>query len=164
MVSAARSCHHRDKHHGRSESSHDQRSTATAALRAASRRGRLGADASVRRPSSERSGRHRVTQCCNRRNVMFICIRDCWFIRYQDRPSTNSCVAERRRGIGVSKSNSDNGYRFAQDSLIAGTLYALDKHERHRLKVTRRMRVICTFVPPLVGGEIHDVEGSYDAG
>ena len=42
-----------------------------------------------------------------------------------------------------------------------GTLYALDKHERHRLHVTKRMRVICTFVPPLVGGEIHDAEGSY---
>lgn len=36
-----------------------------------------------------------------------------------------------------------------------GTLYALDKHDRHRLKVGRRMRVICTFVPPLVGGEMH---------
>ena len=46
----------------------------------------------------------------------------------------------------------------------AGTLYALDKHERHRVKVTRRMRVICTFVPPLVGGEIHDADGSYPAG
>ena len=46
----------------------------------------------------------------------------------------------------------------------SGTLYALDKHERHRLQVTQRMRVICTFVPPLVGGEIHDAEGSYPAG
>jgi L-ectoine synthase len=45
-----------------------------------------------------------------------------------------------------------------------GTLYALDKHERHRVKVIRRMRVICTFVPPLVGGEIHDADGSYEAG
>jgi L-ectoine synthase len=45
-----------------------------------------------------------------------------------------------------------------------GTLYALDKHDRHRLQVNRRMRVICTFVPPLVGGEIHDAEGSYAAG
>jgi L-ectoine synthase len=44
-----------------------------------------------------------------------------------------------------------------------GTLYALDKHDRHRLKATTRMRVICTFVPPLVGGEIHDAEGSYPA-
>jgi L-ectoine synthase len=42
-----------------------------------------------------------------------------------------------------------------------GTLYALDKHDRHRLKVRRQMRVICTFVPPLVGGEMHDEEGSY---
>lgn len=42
-----------------------------------------------------------------------------------------------------------------------GTLYALDNHERHRLRVKKRMRVICTFVPPLVGGEIHDAEGSY---
>lgn len=42
-----------------------------------------------------------------------------------------------------------------------GTLYALDKNERHRLKTKTRMRVICTFVPPLVGGEIHDAEGSY---
>jgi L-ectoine synthase len=42
-----------------------------------------------------------------------------------------------------------------------GTLYALDKHDRHRLKAKTRMRVICTSVPPLVGGEIHDTEGSY---
>ena len=42
-----------------------------------------------------------------------------------------------------------------------GTLYALDKNDRHRLKAKTRMRVICTFVPPLVGGEIHDAEGSY---
>jgi L-ectoine synthase len=42
-----------------------------------------------------------------------------------------------------------------------GTLYALDKHERHRLTVTSRMRAVCTFVPPLRGGEIHDDEGAY---
>ena len=44
-----------------------------------------------------------------------------------------------------------------------GTLYALDKHDRHRLRVHTRMRVICTFVPPLVGGEIHDSDGAYPA-
>jgi L-ectoine synthase len=45
-----------------------------------------------------------------------------------------------------------------------GTLYALDKHERHRLNVRSRMRVVCTFVPPLVGGEMHDADGSYPGG
>jgi len=44
-----------------------------------------------------------------------------------------------------------------------GTLYALNQHDRHRLKVKTRMRVVCTFVPPLVGGEIHDQDGSYAA-
>jgi L-ectoine synthase len=43
----------------------------------------------------------------------------------------------------------------------AGTMYALNKHDRHRLRVETRMRVICTFVPPLIGGEMHDAEGSY---
>ena len=42
-----------------------------------------------------------------------------------------------------------------------GTLYALDTHDRHRLNVKSRMRVVCTFVPPLVGGELHDANGSY---
>jgi L-ectoine synthase len=42
-----------------------------------------------------------------------------------------------------------------------GTLYALDKHDRHRLRVKSRMRVVCTFVPPLAGGEMHDADGSY---
>jgi L-ectoine synthase len=45
-----------------------------------------------------------------------------------------------------------------------GTLYALDKHDRHRLKVKSRMRVVCTFVPPLRGGEMHDADGSYASG
>jgi L-ectoine synthase len=45
-----------------------------------------------------------------------------------------------------------------------GTLYALDKHDRHRLKVKSRMRVVCTFVPPLLGGEMHDADGSYPGG
>lgn len=44
-----------------------------------------------------------------------------------------------------------------------GTLYALDKHDRHRLKVKSTMRVVCTFVPPLVGREIHDADGSYSS-
>jgi L-ectoine synthase len=45
-----------------------------------------------------------------------------------------------------------------------GTLYALDRHERHRLMLESRMRVICTFGPPLLGGEMHDAEGSYPGG
>ncbi len=42
----------------------------------------------------------------------------------------------------------------------AGTLYAMNNHDRHRIRAITRMRVICTFVPPLIGNEVHDADGS----
>ncbi len=45
--------------------------------------------------------------------------------------------------------------------LKPGTLYVLDKHDRHRLNATTPMRLICVFTPALVGGEVHDEDGSY---
>ncbi len=48
-------------------------------------------------------------------------------------------------------------------ALKAGTIYALDKHDRHRLKSATGMRLICTFTPALVGGEVHRPDGSYAA-
>ncbi|MFZ0254887.1 MAG: ectoine synthase [Gammaproteobacteria bacterium] len=42
-----------------------------------------------------------------------------------------------------------------------GTLYALNKHERHYLRARTDMRMICVFNPPLTGTEMHDREGSY---
>ena len=41
-----------------------------------------------------------------------------------------------------------------------GTLYAMNNHDRHRIRARTRMRVICTFVPPLTGDEVHDEDGS----
>lgn len=44
-----------------------------------------------------------------------------------------------------------------------GTLYALDQHDRHRLRSRTRARLICVFTPALEGSEIHDEDGSYGA-
>ncbi len=41
-----------------------------------------------------------------------------------------------------------------------GTLFAMNEHDRHRIRAITRMRVICTFIPPLTGGEVHDADGS----
>jgi L-ectoine synthase len=41
-----------------------------------------------------------------------------------------------------------------------GTLYAMDSHDRHRIRITERVRLICTFVPALTGHERHDSDGS----
>lgn len=43
-----------------------------------------------------------------------------------------------------------------------GTMYALDKHDQHYLRAfDKDLRLICVFNPALVGGEVHDEEGSY---
>ena len=41
-----------------------------------------------------------------------------------------------------------------------GTLYAMNNHDRHRIRAITRMRVICTFYPALTGNEVHDSDGS----
>ncbi|MDK2820835.1 MAG: L-ectoine synthase [Clostridia bacterium] len=44
----------------------------------------------------------------------------------------------------------------------AGTMYALDGHEKHYLRATKSdMRMVCVFNPPLTGREVHDEEGVY---
>ena len=41
-----------------------------------------------------------------------------------------------------------------------GTLYAMNNHDRHRIKAKTRMRILCTFHPALTGNEVHDSDGS----
>jgi len=45
--------------------------------------------------------------------------------------------------------------------LEAGSMYTLDKHDRHHLAATTDMRLVCVFTPALVGSETHDEDGSY---
>lgn len=44
-----------------------------------------------------------------------------------------------------------------------GTVYALDKHDRHVLRGKTDMRMICVFNPPLTGRETHGPDGAYPA-
>ena len=42
-----------------------------------------------------------------------------------------------------------------------GTMYALNGNERHYLRASKDMRLICVFNPPLTGAEVHDENGAY---
>jgi L-ectoine synthase len=43
-----------------------------------------------------------------------------------------------------------------------GTMYALDKNDRHYLRAYENdLRLLCVFNPPLLGSEVHDKDGSY---
>lgn len=51
-----------------------------------------------------------------------------------------------------------------QDTVIpltAGTMYALNHHEKHYLVAFTNLRIICVFNPPLTGVEVHREDGSY---
>lgn len=52
----------------------------------------------------------------------------------------------------------DTGEKF---QLRPGTLYALNGHEKHYLRATKTMRMICAFNPPITGKEVHDENGVY---
>lgn len=45
--------------------------------------------------------------------------------------------------------------------LRPGTLYVLDKNDRHIIHAHTDLRFICIFTPALSGDERHDEEGSY---
>ena len=59
---------------------------------------------------------------------------------------------------GEGQVETDDG---AVHHLRPGTLYALDRHDRHVLRATTRMRMLCVFNPPLLGKEVHDADGAY---
>ncbi|HEY9036014.1 MAG TPA: ectoine synthase [Pseudomonadales bacterium] len=42
-----------------------------------------------------------------------------------------------------------------------GTLYALNKHDKHTLRAKTEMIMACVFNPPLTGQEVHDASGAY---
>ena len=52
----------------------------------------------------------------------------------------------------------DNGVTH---EIRPGTFYALDGHERHYLRATKDLRMMCVFSPALTGKEVHDDEGVY---
>lgn len=49
----------------------------------------------------------------------------------------------------------------ARHQLAPGTIYALDRHDRHVFHATTDVRCVCVFNPPVTGGEVHDENGVY---
>ena len=45
--------------------------------------------------------------------------------------------------------------------ITPGTIYALDRHDRHVLRASSELTLACVFNPPLNGLEVHDETGAY---
>ena len=46
--------------------------------------------------------------------------------------------------------------------IAPGTLYILDKHDKHILRCSEEMQLACVFNPPLNGKEVHNAQGAYE--
>lgn len=53
----------------------------------------------------------------------------------------------------------DDGKRYP---IAAGTIYILDKNDRHILRASEEMKMACVFNPPLHGKEVHNAAGAYE--
>jgi L-ectoine synthase len=74
-------------------------------------------------------------------------------LEYANHFEANYCIA----GSGeVTEVTSGTVHR-----LDPGTMYTLDQHDRHILRVTSPMTLLCVFWPALVGDESHDATGGY---
>ena len=75
-------------------------------------------------------------------------------MHYQQHLESVYCLA----GEGEVETLND-GERY---SISPGTLYILDKHDKHRLRAFTEMKMACVFNPPLNGQEVHNAEGAYE--
>ncbi|WP_237055514.1 ectoine synthase [Microbulbifer sediminum] len=46
--------------------------------------------------------------------------------------------------------------------ITPGTIYILDKNDKHILRAKKEMKMACVFNPPLHGKEVHNAEGAYE--
>ena len=46
--------------------------------------------------------------------------------------------------------------------ITPGTIYILDKNDRHILRAFTEMKMACVFNPPLNGKEVHNAAGAYE--
>lgn len=53
----------------------------------------------------------------------------------------------------------DDGKKY---SITSGTIYILNKNDRHTLRAFTEMKMACVFNPPLNGKEVHNAEGAYE--
>lgn len=74
-------------------------------------------------------------------------------MHYQNHLEAVYCI----KGAGLLRDLTNN----QEYTIEAGTMYALNGHERHVLIATEEMRMVCVFNPPVVGSETHDENGVY---
>ncbi|MCX2794366.1 ectoine synthase [Microbulbifer thermotolerans] len=75
-------------------------------------------------------------------------------LHYQNHLESVYCVS----GEGEVE-NLDDGVVYP---IQPGTIYILDKNDKHILRAKTEMEMACVFNPPLHGKEVHNADGAYE--
>ncbi|MFO6422639.1 ectoine synthase [Motilimonas sp. KMU-193] len=75
-------------------------------------------------------------------------------MHYQNHLESVYCIS----GKGEIESLEDG----SKHSIAPGTIYILDKHDKHILRCSEEMQLACVFNPPLNGKEVHNAQGAYE--
>lgn len=75
-------------------------------------------------------------------------------MHYQNHLESVYCIS----GEGEVETLAD-GKKYA---IKPGTVYILDKNDKHVLRAFSEMKMACVFNPPLTGKEVHNAEGAYE--
>ncbi len=75
-------------------------------------------------------------------------------MHYQNHLESVYCIS----GEGEVETQVD-GKKFA---IKPGTVYILDKHDKHTLRAFSELTLACVFNPPLNGNEVHNADGAYE--
>lgn len=74
-------------------------------------------------------------------------------LEYANHFEANYCIAGTGEVVEVASGTTHQ--------LEPGVMYTLDQHDRHILRTTSPMTLLCVFWPALVGNEHHDARGGY---
>ncbi len=77
-----------------------------------------------------------------------------FYLHYQNHLESVYCIS----GEGEVETLDDN----IKHPIKPGTIYILDKNDKHMLRAFSEMKMACVFNPPLSGKEVHNKEGSYE--
>lgn len=75
-------------------------------------------------------------------------------MHYQNHLESVYCIS----GRGEVETLSDG----VKHPIEAGSIYILDKHDKHILRAFEEMSMACVFNPALNGKEVHNSEGAYE--
>jgi L-ectoine synthase len=83
-------------------------------------------------------------------------------MHYQNHLESVYCMSGEGEVETLDDGMGDNSDGNSTYPISPGTIYILDKHDKHILRAFTEMKMACVFNPPVTGDEVHNADGAYE--